>query len=272
MQKTILEARIFVSSYPSAHERVVKDYEIDLECTEDRLYTCNKKTYKLKSGDVIIRYPGDVVSSVGKQKTYLLTLSFSSCERLAVYNRNFPGELQPLTNNELIASLPRVIHPRNPRVLFKAYERLVRLPVLSSVKAHALVDEIIYILNSDVAHKIYTSQKDDNDIIGKVIDYMEEHISERITLGELAAISNFEKSYFIRFFKKECGTTPFKMLNEMRLEHASDLVTSTDMKICDIAMSYGYNTTSFFISEYKKRFGITPACHRLSFEKYQIGN
>ena len=67
MQKTILEARIFVSSYPSAHERVVKDYEIDLECTEDRLYTCNKKTYKLKSGDVIIRYPGDVVSSVGKQ-------------------------------------------------------------------------------------------------------------------------------------------------------------------------------------------------------------
>ena len=269
MHKTILEARIFVSTSPLAHKRIVKDYEIDIECTEDRLYTCNGKTYKLKSGDVLIRRPGDVVSTLGKQKSYILTLDFSYNKQPTVYSRNLPGELQSLTDNELITALPNVIHPRNPHALFKIYEQLTRLPILSSIKAHALVDEIIYILNSDVAHKTYMSQKDGNDVISKVICYMEEHISDKITLDELASISNFEKSYFIRFFKKECGITPFKMLNKIRLEHASDLVTSTDMKICDIAMSYGYNTTSFFISEYRKRFGVTPASHRQSFAKQQ---
>lgn len=267
MQKTILEARIFTSSCLVAYERIVKDYEIDFECSDDRLYTCNGKTYKTKNGDILIRKPGDVVSSVGKQKSYILTLDFSSDKQVSVYSRNIPGAIQPLSSNELITAFPSLIHPRNPLALLKIYEKIVRLPVLSSIKAQALVDEIIFILNSDVAHKIYAAEKDENDVIGKVIDYMEEHISKKITLSELAAISNFEKSYFVRFFKKECGTTPFKMLNEMRLEHASDLVISTNMKICDIAMSYGYNTTSFFISEYKKRFGVTPACHRLSFEK-----
>ena len=101
-----------------------------------------------------------------------------------------------------------------------------------------------------------------------VAQEMENNLSKHITLDELAAVSNFEKSYFIRFFKKESGTTPFKMLNEMRLERASDLIASTDMKICDIANSLGYNTTSFFISEYKKRFGITPACHRSQVNQF----
>ena len=105
-----------------------------------------------------------------------------------------------------------------------------------------------------------------------LLKFMDDTCTENLPVKFYADQIHFSEVYFIRFFKKECGTTPFKMLNEMRLEHASDLVTSTDMKICDIAMSYGYNTTSFFISEYKKRFGITPACHRLSFEKYQIGN
>ena len=91
---------------------------------------------------------------------------------------------------------------------------------------------------------------------------MEKNLSKKITLDELASVTNFEKSYFIRFFKKETGTTPFKMLSEMRLERASDLVVATDIKINDIAESLGYSTLSFFISEYKKRFGMTPSFHR----------
>ena len=262
MKKTILEARVFVSEYPSAHERTVKDYEIDIECTDNRLYTYNGQTYKLKSGDVIIKTPGAVVSSIGDQKSYILTLDFSQREHSSVYSRNIVGELQPLSDNELITSLPCVFHPRNPHLLFEIYEKLVQTPLLSSREASLLVDEIIYILNADLAHKEYHQEKRTNDVTHKVIDFMEKNLSKKITLDELAKVTNFEKSYFVRFFKKETGTTPFKMLSEMRLERASDLVVSTDMKINDIAESLGYNTLSFFISEYKKRFGLTPAAHR----------
>ena len=52
------------------------------------------------------------------------------------------------------------------------------------------------------------------------------------------------------------------MLVEMRLDRASDLVFTTDMSISDIAAACGYATVSFFISEYKRRFGQTPEAHR----------
>ena len=56
--------------------------------------------------------------------------------------------------------------------------------------------------------------------------------------------------------------TPIEMLISLRMDKASDLVANTNIKICDIAEICGYNTTSFFISEYKKRFGMTPEVHR----------
>ena len=262
MKKTILEARVYVSEYPSAHERTVKDYEIDIECSENRLYTYNGQSYKLKAGDVLIKTPGAVVSSVGDQKSYILTLDFSARKHSSVYSRNIAGDTQPLTNNELITALPCVFHPRNPHLLMEIYEKLVHTPMLSSTEAELLVDEIIYTINADLAHKSYLQTKRTNDVTHKVIDYMERNLSKKITLDELAKVSNFEKSYFVRFFKKETLQTPFKMLSEMRLQRASDLVISTDMKISEIAESLGYNTLSFFISEYKKRYGLTPSEHR----------
>jgi AraC-like DNA-binding protein len=199
-----------------------------------------------------------------------LTLDFSQREHSSVYSRNIVGELQPLSDNELITSLPCVFHPRNPHLLFEIYEKLVQTPLLSSKEAELLVDEIIYTLNADIAHKAYLQTKRTTDATHKVIDYMEKNLSKKITLDELAKVSNFEKSYFVRFFKKETGTTPFKMLSEMRLERASDLVVSTDIKIYDIAESLGYNTLSFFISEYKKRFGLTPSAHRSNVSSSNI--
>lgn len=264
MKKIILEARIFNSSYAIARERTVKDYEIDIECSDNRIYTYNKKTFKLKRGDVLIRTPGGVVSSLGIQKSYIMTLDFSLRGDPLLYSRNIPGILQAKTENELITSLPPVIHPRNPYMLFEIYEKLIRNPVLSSESALSLADEIIYIINSDVAHEKYLLSKSKNNAIDKAMSYMENNLSSRISLDELAAISSLEKSYLIRLFKKETGSTPLKILSEMRLNRACDLLATTDMNIVEIASKVGYNTPSFFISEYKKRFGITPFMHRKS--------
>ena len=270
MKKTILESRFFASMCGSPYVRTVKDYEIDIECGDDRIYIYNSNEYKLKRGDVLVRKPGDLVSTSGMQKSYLLTLDFSSDTPTSRYNRNVPGKIQELTSNELITTLPPILHPRNHFALFEIYEKLTKMPSLNISAAHSLVDEIIFILNAELAHKAYIRQKTNNEVIDKVISYMEAHLASQITLDELASVSNLEKSYFIRYFKKETGLTPFRMLSAIRLEYASDLVVSTDMKICNIAASLAYNTTSFFISEYKKRFGITPSSHRSGMRKNNI--
>ena len=261
MDKIILESREFYSR-SNASARIVKDYEIDIECLDGRVYTYNGETYTLSRGDVLIRRPGSSVSSLGAQKSYILTLDFSMESQPLVYSRNIPGKKQRETENALITSLPPVIHPRNPYALFEIYEKLNKMKNTASKAALSLVDEIIFLLNADLAHEEFLILNSQNSVVDKAISYMEKNLSSKITLDELSGFVNLEKSYFIRLFKKETGLTPFKILNEMRLDRASDLLATTDMKISEIASSVGFGTTSFFISEYKKRFGITPREHR----------
>lgn len=270
MTTAVLEARLYCSVNAQgkpfaptvARDRLVRDYEIDIECIGNRAYTYNGQSCTLARGDVLVRTPGGIVSSTGMQKTYILTLDFSDRPLPAVYSRNIPGELQLPTRNGLISGLPPVIHPRNPYALFDLYEKLIRTPVPASGGACELANEIIYLLNADLSHEKYKALKVSNSAIDRAMAYMEKHLAGKITLDELAAVVSLEKSYLIRLFRKETGTTPFQLLAAMRLDRACDLLATTEMKISEIATSTGYGSASFFISEYKKRFGVPPEAHR----------
>lgn len=78
----------------------------------------------------------------------------------------------------------------------------------------------------------------------------------------MASLVHLDKSYLTRLFRDTFGKTPIDMLIELRMAKALDLISNTDSKICDIAELCGYRTPSFFIKEYKKRYGFTPHMHR----------
>ena len=264
MDFKILEARRFFSLYYKAGERTVKDYEIDIERTDGRLYRYCGVEYTLSRGDVLFRTPGGTVSSVGAQESYILTLDFSEREHVGVYSRNIAGETQMTADNELICRLQPVIHPRDTGALLEIYRTLIGVPDRSSSAARSLVLEILHTLNAEISHLEYESVKPGTGAVDTVIAYMLRHLSEPLSLDALSEVARLEKSYFVRLFRKMTGKTPIEMLVEMRLDHACDLVATTDMKIFDIAIASGYRTPSFFISEYKKRFGFTPNKHRLA--------
>ena len=71
-----------------------------------------------------------------------------------------------------------------------------------------------------------------------------------------------DKNYFVRLFKSTYGKTPINVLIDLRMERASDLIVNTNIPITDIAESCGYSSVSYFITEYKKHFGITPLKQR----------
>ena len=132
----------------------------------------------------------------------------------------------------------------------------------NSPAAKELVMELIYLINAEICKKNYRALKPSENVCDIALSYMRRNAASNITLEDLASIVHLEKSYFARIFKKATGRSPIDMLISIRLDKANDLVANTDTKICDIATMCGYNTVSFFISSYKKRYGITPEEHR----------
>ena len=263
MKKTILESRFFASMCGSPYVRTVKDYEIDMECISGRVYSYGDiHEHRLVAGDILVRRPHGVVCSVGAQRSYLLTLDFTSNAKSEAYSRNVAGEFQPICENELITRLDAVIHPMHQKEMCAIYERLTCLSSYKTAAAAELARELIYMLNAEVSRKNYEILTPDNGISDKVIAYMQDNLSRRVTLDDLSKHLCLERSYLLRLFRSETGKTPIDALIEMRLSKACDLVASTDLLISEIASECGYNTVSFFVSEYKKRFGMTPAMHR----------
>lgn len=263
MNFKILEARLFDSVTSISAKRNVKDYEIDIELGNGRIYSYGDIFEKrLSYGDVLIRKPHGTVISRGKQNSYLLTLDFSDSSAPLNYTRNMPGPFQPVCKNELIENLEPLIHPVNVSSIKAIYKNLIALPVRNSPAGTELVSELIYTLNAEIARKNFELLKSDEEACNIAINYMQKNTGQHISLNELAKLVHLEKSYFVRLFRKTTGKTPIEMLISLRMDKASDLIANTDMKICDISEICGYNTTSFFISEYKKRYGMTPEAHR----------
>ena len=265
MKFRIIENRLFDSVTTIAAKRSVKDYEIDIELGNGRIYSYGDIFEKrLSYGDVLVRKPHGTVISRGKQTSYLLTLDFSGTVNPSGYTRNFPGPFQKICTDELVENLKPLIHPVNVGSIMAIYKNLIALPVNDSPAGVELVSELIFTLNAEIARRNYELLKSEDGPCNIAINYMQKNVGQQISLDYLADLVHLEKTYFVRLFRKTTGKTPIEMLISLRMDKASDLIANTNMKICDISEICGYNTTSFFISEYKKRYGMTPEVHRKS--------
>ncbi len=263
MDFTVLEARTFHSNATKAVSRFIKDYELDMELSSGRIYSFGSvQKKKLYKGDILFRTPHGIVNSEGTQSTCILTLDFSGGAIAENYSRNICGDFQKPCHDPLIERFEPLLHPQNPTTFDGIYDKLINLSDKNCPAAKELVHELLYMVNAEICKRNFELLRPSDDVCKAALSYMRKNAQNNITLEELAKLVHLEKSYFARIFKKSTGKSPIEMLISIRLDKASDLIANTDIKICDIAVMCGYNTVSFFISAYKKRYGITPEEHR----------
>ena len=78
-------------------------------------------------------------------------------------------------------------------------------------------------------------------IIGNSIQYIEENITEDISVEEIADAVNVSPFYFQKGFAMLCGFTVAEYIRNRRLALAGSELLSTNTKVIDIALKYGYD-------------------------------
>jgi iron complex transport system substrate-binding protein len=96
------------------------------------------------------------------------------------------------------------------------------------------------------------------DLVSQAIRYIEDTYSEPITVEGLAAQLGCSASYLSRLFKKQLGTTTNDYLIQVRIKHASRLLTDTPASLQEIAASIGYQDVYYFSRVFKKQTGLPP--------------
>lgn len=99
-------------------------------------------------------------------------------------------------------------------------------------------------------------------IIGNSIQYMEEHITEDITVESVANSVGVSSFYFQKGFAMLCGFTVSEYIRNRRLALAGNDLLVTDERIIDIAMKYGYDSPDSFTRAFTRFHGVTPTSVR----------
>lgn len=103
----------------------------------------------------------------------------------------------------------------------------------------------------------------EEDEIDQVVRYMEEHFNNpEISMTAIADSFELSTTRFSLSFKERKGMPPLEYLTLLRVEHAKDLLASTDMTIRDISIQVGYYDSGSFIRRFKQVTGETPLQYR----------
>lgn len=98
--------------------------------------------------------------------------------------------------------------------------------------------------------------------ISEAISYIEENITEELSIEDIAKHACISSFYFQKGFAMLCGFTVSEYIRKRRLSLAGNDLIQSDQKIIDIALKYGYDSPDSFTKAFIRFHGVTPTAVR----------
>ncbi|SHK29821.1 AraC family transcriptional regulator [Hathewaya proteolytica DSM 3090] len=99
--------------------------------------------------------------------------------------------------------------------------------------------------------------------LSRAIDYIEKNLNKEISCEEAAKIACCSSYYFRRMFTYVAGIPLSEYIRRRRMTQAGFELQSTDIKIMDVALKYGYNSPTSFNRAFQSVHGISPSAAKL---------
>lgn len=94
--------------------------------------------------------------------------------------------------------------------------------------------------------------------VQRMQDYINSHLTDNITMADLAGVSLFSPWYSYRIFKTCTGLTPSAYIRRLRLSQSAQYLKNTSIKISDIAFHMGFGSVDGYQRAFMREFGCNP--------------
>jgi len=247
-----------------------EEAELTMLTEGDCTYQIDLVEYHINEGDLIF-IPPLVLHSISHgisekilSETYVFHLNFLGGNSTDICSTRY---LTPMMNQEF--SMPYIITPEHPaydslKNIFSQISTLYSEEVVGyELSIKALLLQACFLLLQYSSRIESSGALTTSDTLKTVLDYIELHFSEELTISELAHICHFSDYHFMRFFKKYMNMTCIEYINNLRLEKSIEMFKQGNTSIVDVSLSVGFHNLSYFHRAFKKKYNMTP----LSFMK-----
>lgn len=134
--------------------------------------------------------------------------------------------------------------------------------IVNLLKERQIKEEYKKVSNEDIDEKDI-DVKNISESSSVITEYMKENIfSPQLSLSQMASEIGFNSSYLSGVVKQIYGIPFQDYVNKQRMKKAKLLLLSTDMKNYEIAETIGVEDVNYFITKFKKTYGVTPKQYR----------
>lgn len=260
----------FTADYPAVTTHWHEEAELTLITQGDCFYRIDLIDYAVKEGDILF-IPPLFLHSISRgtceetfSETYVFHLNFLGGNSTDICSTRY---LAPMMNQEF--SMPCLITPKHPayaslRKIFHQINSLYDEAVTGyELALKSLFLQAIFLLLQYSKKNESPDTGTPSDKLKNVLDYIELHFAESISVSELAKLCYFSDYHFMRFFKKHMNMTCVEYINNLRLEKSVELFEQGNTSILDVSLSVGFHNLSYFHRAFKNKYHMTP----LSFIK-----
>ena len=219
-----------------------KHYDLTFVLSGRLEYTVGEKTYLLSKNDAVFIPPGVERSRRGLDESVkYVSFNFCLADGVTLPFETFMKDCITSDIRKLVASFPY------SHMLSQYYseQRLMNL-------ANCILLELLQ--TSSVLTK--------NEHVLCAVRFIDEHITERISLASLSEKLSLSREYLAYIFKKETGKRLTDFVNERKMMIAKELVSAHEMTLSDISQHLGYDNYNYFSRLFKRYFDISPKALR----------
>lgn len=227
-----------VSHCSSLEDRALSYYDFTFILSGSITYLVNNEKITIESGDAIFLRPGDSRCRVeGKAPVHYISFNFlSDNEKMLPF-----GRIMKKCISEDIRRLISVYPPQHLVERFHAKEKC------QNILNYILLE--LYDL-----HKLRST----NEHVIKIIKYIDEHITERMSLRDISEHFHLSKEHTSYIFKREMGIQLVSYINEQKALLAKRMIMRGEMALAEISDYLGFENYDYFSKTFKKYIGITP--------------
>ena len=184
----------------------------------------------------------------------------------------------PIMNGLKVISVSRIKHPNTAFVIVSGYDdfsycrEALRLQITDYILKPVNYEEFgncidnlkISLFEKRVSTEAEPENQEERTITG-ITRYLQEHLTEDLSLSVLAEEFHINSQYISQLFKNEIGVNFLTYLTNIRMEKAKKLLLSTSLSVAEVAEKSGYGDYRVFTKVFKKNEGITPSQYRRDF-------
>ena len=261
-------------------ERYVLWYEIELILGGSGYVVHEGEKIELKKGRVFLRYPGMLVKPTCNYHSYYVIFDivyreenlpkYNFWKNIAAFERQKPN-VQQFEMPFIYFDFPPYLDAVKFTDFEECFESMYNKYVNATNESPFMMKLYLFQMMAFVSDQLTTLSWENNSSkanrlsfqkIMKVREYIDENITDKFKLEELAEMAELSSSCFCRTFKKIMSESPFEYINRNKINKSKKMLIETNTPLKSIVYECGFENYAYFCTLFKRLEGVSPITYK----------